>query len=583
MAVALNPQALQERLRADERLQAAYEHWFPRLWAQRYMLNEKGQPIEFTGRPGMQAIWDDLHPNTAVQKPTQVGATIMLYTRAIHAAAVQGKVCIYTMPTDDDARRLVTGRIDRVIDRSDLVSRLAGREGGAGGWGRRKPTDNTEQKQLGEGTVYFDGTRGRTGALSVPADQLYHDEVDHSDQETLEMYRRRTDALPASERVTHQASTPTAEGVGINALFQDSTAAEWLVRCEHCSWEGPLDYYVHTDGRLLYLKCPRSDCGKPLNPVNGRWVEAHPGHSRHGYHIVRMMFALPGDVDFLRAIHDEMARSIYTWHADNMVLGVTSKQGTSGLDIELIKRVAFTEPYSHSQAAEPGAGPYYMGVDQGGKLTMGIIRCDRRREGERTRLVHFEEERDPSKADGGWERAAELMDLFGVELCVVDAGPDSASAHRFAKRFPGRVLCCRFTEGQTTEVRTAADVEKRAEGSVRGRLDATERFDITVERTQSLDNTAHELHSGLWMLPSPVQALDMQEFLRQLSNNVRSPELKADGTATYRWNKKGGANDYFFMANYARLAREEGMRLRRQVKSVVVPMDIVTATPKHKV
>lgn len=583
MAVAIDKTALQESLDADAVMQAAYEYYFPRLWAQRCMLNEKGRPIEFVGRPGMQELWDDLHPNTADQKCTQIGLTLMLYCRAIHAAAVRGKVCIYTMPTDDDARRLVTGRIDRVIDQSPTLRRLAGRMGKASfGYGH-KPIDNTEQKQLGTGLIYFDGTKGATGSLSVPADELYHDEVDHSDQQTLEKYRRRTDALPAAERVTHQASTPTAEGIGINALFQDSTGAEWLVKCEHCSWDGPLDYDLHTERVLLYLKCPNDQCGRPLNPLNGRWVEARPGHWRHGHHVVRMMFALPGDEAFLQDIHDERERSVYGWIFDNMVLGVTSKQGVSSINIELIKRLAFTQMYGQMIAAEPGTGPYYMGIDQGDTLTMGIIRCDRRREGERTRLVYFERVRDPSKADGGWDRAADLMNLFGIELCVADAGPDSASAHRFAKRFPGRVLCCRFSEGQAVEVRTPADVEKRASGQVRGQADATEHFDITVERTMTLDNTQRELEKGEWMLPSPVQALEMQEFLKHLANNVRSPMLKADGTATYRWVKKGGLNDYFFMAAYARIAREEGSRLRKKNRAIPTPPLIVGATPKRRI
>lgn len=582
MAVAFDPTELEDELQAEQVAQAAMEHFFPRLWAQRHMLNEKGQPIEFADRPGMQEIWDDLHPNSATQKPTQIGASLMLYTKAIHAAAEQGKVCIYTMPTDSDAGRLVKGRIDRVIERSPYLRKLTGRDPDARVKGQRRVADNTEMKEFGEGMIYFDGTKGQTGALSVPADQLYHDEVDHSDQETLEMYRRRTDALPASQRVTHQASTPTAEGIGINALFQDSTAAQWLVKCTHCRWEGPLDYELHTEGKLLYLKCPNAQCGKALDPSNGHWVEQNPGHWRHGYHIVRMMFARLGDEAFLADIHKEMDRSIYTWHAENMVLGVTSKQGVSSIDIELIKQIAFTETYAQQFAAEPGTGPYYMGIDQGDKLSIGIIRCDRKREGERTRLVHFEEYRDPSKADGGWERAAELMELFGIQLCVTDAGPDSASAHRFAKKFPGRVLCCRFAEGQPVEVRTPSDVEKRSSGDIRGRVDANERFDITVERTLALDNTSHELQKGLWMLPSPVHSIDMQSFLKQLSNNVRTPQLKPDGTSTFRWARKGGPNDYFFMCVYAKLARDEGMRLRRQSGAIPSSLLIASATPKRR-
>ena len=120
--IQLDTDALNKRFAEEDVLRQAYEHWCPRIWAQNHLLNEMGQPIEFMNRPGMQDIWDDLHPMSATQKCTQIGATLMLYTRALHAAAIQGKVCIYTMPTDPDARRLVTGRIDKVIDRSPYLS-----------------------------------------------------------------------------------------------------------------------------------------------------------------------------------------------------------------------------------------------------------------------------------------------------------------------------------------------------------------------------------------------------------------------------------------------------------------------------
>jgi hypothetical protein len=571
----LNPSTWQEQLEVEDVVRQVYEHWFHRIWAENNLRNEKGDRLSFEGRPGMQDVWDDIHTRTVVQKPSQIGASTLFYMRALHAAAVQGKTCIYTMPTDGDASKLVTGRIDRVIDHSPLLRTMTGRDGLPG---RRKPIDNTEQKHLGKGIIYFDGTKGESGALSIPADQLYHDELDFSDPETIEMYRRRLNAVPAEKRVVHQFSTPTVDGVGINAAYEDSTAAQWLVKCG-CGWEGTLDYLEHTDAHLEYLRC--TECGRTLDPNNGRWVEQHPGADVHGYHFHRLMFAMPGDTEFLRALHQERERSIYTWHFDNMELGVTSKEGTASIDVEAVKRVAFTVPYAQQIGAEPGTGPYYMGIDQGDTLTIGVGRADFRHEPERIRLVHFERVRDKLKPGDAWDRAEQLMTMFRIELCIVDMRPEGSRARALARKFPGRVLCAVYVDGQLTEVITAADVEKRAAGDVRGALDSTEHSEIKIERTESLDNTSTALQSGVFMLPSPAQDLKMQEFLHQLSNNIRKPILAANGTPTYRWERRRGPNDYFHMCNYLRKAWEEGMRLRRQGRSGGSPLTVAGARPKR--
>jgi hypothetical protein len=563
--------------------QLAIERTFPRKWAERNLLTEKGQPLDFNARHWQRQMWDDTHPRQVSQKPSQIGETLRHVVHTLHKASVLGKTCIYTMPTDGEAAKLVTGRVDRIIDSSPYLREKAGR---AGSQGRRKPTDNTEQKQFGVGTIYFDGCRGRVGALSIPADATYHDEVDFSDPETLEMFRKRLNALPVEAREAHYFSTPTVDNWGINKLWRESDARRWLVRCAACSWWGPLDYWEQTEGHLLYLKCPNSRCGKPLDPTLGEWVAQHPGRSGdvHGYELVRVMLALPGQPQFLASLHEERQRSIYPWHFDNMELGVTSKAGTSSIDVERVKRVAFTEPYGRAEGAELGAGGYFMGVDQGGTLTVLVGRADPKREGfdeegkPRIRVLWQGRLAEAQKEEEAWDRLPELMERFRVELCVVDANPDGAMSHRFARRFPGRVLCCYYKEGQRTEVQTPSDVERRAQGEVRGSVQTTERVDISVERTESLDNTAKAVQNGGFLLPGSPSDLENREFLAHLAANVSRPQLSEDGVV-YRW-ERTGTNDYFHALNYLRVAMQEGTRLGAQQPRRVAPPVVLGATPK---
>jgi hypothetical protein len=527
----------------------------PVVWARHNMQNDKGKPITFQDRPWQKDMWDNTHPRQVSMKAGQVGETLRNLVRAIHSAAMHGRTCIYTMPTDGAAGKLVTGRLDRIINRSPYLRMLVGRDGKQG---RYRPTDNTEQKHFGEGIIYFDGCKGEVGALAIPADELYHDEVDHSDQETLEMFRSRLLALPYQQRRVSYFSTPTVDKFGISKMYEDGDAKQWLVKCPGCSWEGPLDYWLHTEGRRLELHC--SECDHILDPRTGRWVAQHPDRSDdvHSYHVVRMMDALPGNPDFLAGLHKEREKSIYTWHFDNMHLGVTSKAGVSTIDAEVVKRKAFIENYTRMLSADStGQRSYFMGVDQGGTLTVLIGYVD---EAMRIRIVWQERLRNAQRNEDQWDKLDTLMQRYKVELCVVDANPDGTKAHSFARRFPGRVLCCYYVESLETEMQIASDVKKRASGAVFGQVSVDEKVDVHVQRTEALDNTSTDIQSGGILLPGDAYDLENQEFLKHLEANIRKPVLGADGEPVYRW-ERTGTNDYFHSLNYLRIARTMGYRL----------------------
>lgn len=565
---------------------AAYERVFMRLWAEKHVNTETGKPLDFGERPWLKEIWDDPHPRTVGEKSAQMGWTMLAITKACHRAGVHGETVIYTMPGKDDARDLVSGRIDKIIDQSAELRRLAGR---GVKFGRRKPSDNTELKHMGQGVIYFRGTKGATGALAVPAQCLIHDEVDASNQEALDTYDSRLENVdPPSARQKHQFSTPTYPGVGIDALYEKSTQHSWLIRCERCGWEGPPAYWDMTDGHLPYLKCPDTACGAPLNPLTGRFVARHPDRDVHGYHISRLLTCTPQRPDRMLAIHERRHNVEYEYLFDNMVLGEPSKKGTTEVDTEGVKAVAWKVGHSSAEGATLFGGAHFMGVDQGDTLTVMVGLVDWQSPGQ-VRVVYRNRLRDPERGSGAWTDVARLMESFQVKMCVVDANPNSASAHDLAKdrRFKGRVLCCYYGEGMRTEIVEASDVRKRADATQAGGtrqgsdIDATERVDITVDRTQSLDRTAADIKSGVFQYPDRPDDPENREMLQHFAHNIRGPEKAADGNIIYRWVRRGGANDYFHANNYLRVAIEEGMRLARPSTAVGSQFTITgVSTPK---
>lgn len=560
----------------------ALERYNPRIWAERHILNERGKPLEFSDRPWLKQIYDDPHPRIVAQKPAQVGITTWGLVRALHQVAMHAKTAIFTMPTQDDARIFVTGRVNRMIDSSPMLRQLTQKSGKQQG---HRPADSAEIKHVGEGTIYFRGTMREGAALSIPADVLFHDEVDRSDPETLEMYAHRLDALQFEQRQIYQFSTPTVPNFGISALYEASDSRQWLVRCltPGCKWQGPLDYWEHTDGQLLYLRC--TGCGKALNPLNGEWVAAHPERSSatHGYLVSRLFMALPDQPGELQGLHAARTSAYFQRHFFNMVLGMPSTEGTTSITREQILGSCFTETYDMLSAPEYTTGPYFMGVDQGDTLTVLIGRLDPYRDGGRIRIVYMVRLRDPSRGSGTWTHVAELMNLFQIRMCVVDGQPNSANAHDLARDFPGRVLNCYYTERPKTEISLAADVTRRATAAPSYNdnqpLPSTSRTDITVNRTETLDRTAADLVQGKFLLPSPPSLPDVIEFMRHCENNVRRPVEGKDGVPINRW-ERTGPNDYFHALNYLRLAAEQGDHLSQLGPTLYAPaISILGARP----
>ena len=165
----------------------------------------------------------------------------------------------------------------------------------------------------------------------------------------------------------------------------------------------------------------------------------------------------------------------------------------------------------------------------------------------------------------------------------MDAQPNSAPAHHFAHAFANKVQLCYYGEYQRSEVTESAQVRRRAEQGaiwVKPRLDATSRIDITVNRTDSLDQTSTALTGGGVALPGPLTDPEVDEFIRHCVNNVRRIEEAADGTLVCRWIRTG-PNDYFHGLNYTRLARDADTRYRAAHPAAPVTFNGVRADRSH--
>jgi hypothetical protein len=78
-----NEETLRVLGKMDE-LGKALEERLPRFWAEKNVRNETGQTLSFVDRPWQKQIYDDVHPQIAIRKAAQVGATSCALVRAFH-------------------------------------------------------------------------------------------------------------------------------------------------------------------------------------------------------------------------------------------------------------------------------------------------------------------------------------------------------------------------------------------------------------------------------------------------------------------------------------------------------------------
>jgi hypothetical protein len=179
-----------------------------------------------------------------------------------------------------------------------------------------------------------------------------------------------------------------------------------------------------------------------------------------------------------------------------------------------------------------------------------------------------------------WREIARLIKQFKVRMCVVDAQPNSAPAHDLAREFPGRVLTCYYKDGQRAEVVEAADVRRRASMARPGNLSSTDRVDITIDRTETLDRVANDLTAGRILLPGPASQPAVEEFMKHCENNVRQLVEDRNDVPVYRWQCVNGPNDYFHTLNYLRQAVEECNRAESRSPLIKAPVKIIGVPQK---
>ena len=377
-------------------------------------------------------IANETRHHVLIRKCSQVGLSELSVRIALAMLAIfPGSTAIYTLPTAKYAAKFAKSRINPVIEASKTLNALV-------------PTgaDSSELKQFGTSFLYIVGTSGQSSPISIPADMLIRDEVDFSNQSLLSKFFSRLGHAQDGGWI-RDFSTPTVDNFGISTEFDNSTQGRYTVLCTTCYEKvmptflddviipGYDDKLVEFEREMLddrrydvdsaWLKCPACENELTMEMLsdadNREWVHAFPGADIGGYQV------MPFDVPLYNPIPKTIqAIKQYERKSDwvNFEMGVPHEDADNSF---LESAIVGSTLLRHVPPAIHAAHGCVAGLDIG-KTSWILI--GKPLDDKRVDIIHAE--RIVQNDDNYLvTRTLELLQWYGVQRLVIDAGPDFSS------------------------------------------------------------------------------------------------------------------------------------------------------------
>lgn len=498
-------------------------------------LNSK--KFDYEGREYQKDIIDDPAKTLLVVKAAQTGLSEIFARWALAAVTTQEDfTAIWTFPSASDAEMFSKARLAPVIESSKAIQ-----------FSLSKKVDSAELKQFNSNSfLYTRGTYSSTGALSVPADLLIHDELDKSDLGSIAAYVSRLQAKPTKMR--RMFSTPTVEGYGISLEAENAKRKRQMWTCSCCNHKFLPDYEndvvipgFDKEKKLLTrellkdlnwrgtkLLCPK--CGKePSSNLTYReWVIENPqdNYETMAYYI--SPFCAPSFITpaYLAKVSTDFAK----WaEFKNQALGQTEEDGEESLTSEDLTSINTVNPLDSGEV-------HAMGSDMGitCHITIGRMAQGKLLIVHREKVVFTEYE----------ARRRELCGKYRVVISVMDAFPYSDLAARITG-FDGNAYAGIYVTKKSTENFSIKEVEA---DPLEGKLNLRS---VMINRDVALDSLMFAIKKKDVLIHNVND-----ELVRHFKDMKRVQIFDKNKQMRYTWQKTKGEDHFMHAVLYLKTAVE---------------------------
>lgn len=495
----------------------------------------EGRRFSYVGREYQKDIIDDPAKTLFVLKCAQVGLSEIFARWALASVTSQENfTAIYTFPAATDAELFTKSRLTPVIASSKALTHSLSRT-----------VNSTELKQFNSNSfLYIRGTYSETGALSVPADLILHDEYDRSDMGNVAAYVSRLQAKPTKMRRVFSTPTVSKYGIDLEALTAKRKKQVWT--CSHCRHKFLPNYHDNvvipgytgrkeeinkinlgsTRWKEAKLLCPK--CGQePSSDIQYReWVIENPDSSFESVAYYVSPFCAPS---FITAPYLVKVSTDFSKWSEfcNQALGETSEDAEDVLVEADIRAM-------HTPNDMRASGIHFMGCDMGATCHIMI---GRRHEGKLV-VVH----REKVYFTEFETRRRELCSQYSVLTSVHDLYPYTDIIARITEYDPN-AFGATYVFRKTSETHyMKAQEEKPEEGKVNVRSAMINRDIAFDELMYSIKAKALVIHNVDDELVSHM--LDMKRIQKfDKTNSMR-----------YVWDKTAGIDHWHHTLLYLYIA-----------------------------
>ena len=492
-------------------VQTKQDHLLP--WAADYIRTPKGDLLDFYDHPYLIEIYDDQSKEMIIKKAAQIGISTYAINKSMWFADTHQVSIIYTFPTASDVADFSKARITPVIQASPYL--------------RNRVSGGIELKEIGKSFIYFRGAWSERQAISVDSDFNIHDEIDFSKPDIIDMYRER---MSHSKYALFLAlSTPSIPEYGIDYLFQRSDKHEWFITCPQCGEKQILKYPDSIRGNTKEARYACIKCSATITDDarrNGKWVlTGDKDWGVRGYHISQLMAPWISATEILRKEERSRIRPTKNLTGIRDFYNFCLGEAYGGDNVPL-NRDTMLACIQNKYGWEVNGRSTAMGVDQGDKLHVVIYQKEKG--SGKPRLIH-------AAIYDSFDVLPDLMDKYGVSICLIDALPNKHSARRFTLRYPAKAWLVYYNENQKEFINWKKDTEKRE-------------YRVIVNKIESFDNMAQKHKDLNVILPHLDSELD--QYIRQMTNWAKDKEEDSRGVVKFVY-KKLGADHFANASNYA--------------------------------
>lgn len=491
--------------------------WCERLEAEG--LKVDGVPFTLSDRPAMRFIYEMI-PSTlseafertdVIMKCTQVGFTVMEMLAAIYLALrfPPAKIGMF-MPSQSLASGKSSQRFMPIARTVPAVHKLMTEKHASGGRGGE---GNVLIRNLGESRFHFLWTSGKTATESFPMDIISFDEVQEMLIADMEKVVERLSA--SKMKYTLMGSTANWPDSDIHWWYVRGTQHQFHTKCPTCGHGQVLDETfpaciqfdpdqpkLNQRGGSALLGEYRYKCleceGWIDDPQQGEWIAKNPEADINSVHFPQFLSPTITPRNIIEAYQNN----------DSMKGFYNRKLGKPYTDPSQVPvNLAML-----NECAEAGkvlgvkwktkANGTFMGLDQMGYYNVAIIK-ERLPNGQQA-VIHLEYIFD----DNPFMRCSDLMDIYGVQCCVVETLPNYNDAKRFAQRHPGKVFLAGYGN-MDSEMMIWGDTPKQNTSDRRTDEEAQDQYTVRLDQYKCMQVSMARFASKTCVFPDPTALVQM--------------------------------------------------------------------------